>query len=401
MRITHLVARPTSSQPSAPRFRASHGIAAAMVALALSVSAALADDRGAGVNLVYGDATRSVSRDDSFSLSPPPFPLDSPLLERRFLRSALHECAYRQLGNNGFDYPATGPTLSDPGPALDVQLSPPPPVTVSPPVPSSAPPTVPPYVPPYVPPAARVTTLPSATLEAVSPSPSAQAAGLNFYARVDYFYWRESYDTYRLLDESGPLVTLGLMTQREGSRLRTEIFGGQVNYDGETMDGDPLKLNTDYLGCRIQYDLLCPFQHDPNSAFVLGLGTRLWDRKLRDGYTQAGDPVTGYDELWWMLYPTVGVETRRPMSPTSHWFASASLGVTGFTYERIGAFDVTLYPKMGPLVQVECGIQTPRLFLSVFFEVMQWYASNMQGPDLMYQPDSMRLTAGLNAGLHF
>jgi hypothetical protein len=32
---------------------------------------------------------------------------------------------------------------------------------------------------------------------------------------------------------------------------------------------------------------------------------------------------------------------------------------------------------------------------------MQFYASNAQGPDLLYQPDSMRLTAGLNAGIHF
>lgn len=371
----------------------------AVVALVLlSTCAALGDSGEVGVSGGSRNQTESC-QPDSLSLRPPAFPLDSPLAQRRFLRTALYECAYRDrelrvrnVGNNSFDYPAYSPAPASGSPSLDLDSATGAAPAISPPV--SVPLTTP-SVSSYTPPG------PSLSYNPPAPSLWEQASGLTFYARIDYYYWRESTDNYRLLEESGPLVTLGFTTLNEDRRLRAEVFGGQVQYDGSTMDYDPLKINTNYLGCRIQYDLLWPFQYDPNSAFVLGLGTRLWNRSLQDGVSQSGYDVTGYDELWWMLYPMVGLETRRPMGATSHWFASASLGVTGFTYERINEFDVTLYPKMGPMVQVEWGIQTPRLFVSLFLEVMQFYASNAQGPDLLYQPDSMRLTAGLNAGMHF
>lgn len=384
--------------------RATCWILAAVTVILLATCAALGDN---GEVSASGSARREAQarQPDWCSLRPPAFPLDSPLAQRRFWRIALYECAYREgdlrlgnVGNNSFDYPdpaysqapASGSPSFDLNPATGADRVTPPALSA----PLSAPP-----ISPYTPPGPPLSYTPP------DPSLLEQASGLSFYARADYYYWRESRDRYRLLEESGPLVTLGFTTQRDDRRLRAEVFGGQVQYDGATMDDDPLKINTNYLGGRIQYDLLWPFQHDPNSAFVLGLGTRLWNRSLLDGVSESGYAVTGYDEFWWMLYPMVGLETRRPMGSTSHWFASASLGITGFTYERIADFDVTLYPKMGPMVQVEWGIQTPRLFVSLFLEVMQFYASNSEATPLallpVYQPDSMRLTAGLNAGIHF
>ncbi len=368
-----------------------------MVGIGLTACAVWAGDHNPPSGLNGRILSALPAESDGFSLSPPSFPLDSPSAERRFRRCAVYECGYREdelhirpAGNSSFDYPAQSQPASGTLPVYGVRYSPPSACAVTPPAACAV-----------TPPGAATASCGAAACGAVEPGLMEQASGMTVYARVDYYYWRESIDKYRLLDESGPMVTLGLLTERDNRRLRAEIFGGQVEYDGETMGGDPLKIDTDYLGCRLQYDFLWPFQHDPNSAFVLGLGTRLWNRNLRDGTSQSGLDVIGYDETWWMLYPTLGLETRRPIGVNSHWFASTSLGVTGLTYERIDAFDLTLYPKMGPMVQIETGIQTPRLYLSVFFEVMQWYASNASGPDLLYQPDTVRLTAGLTGGVHF
>ena len=373
--------RPESLRKQNPtRIHQALWILTAIVGVALSAHDALAS--GPGLSLrPYAVGADGPADADRLVLSPPPFPLESPRAARLFLNRAMHECAFRVedppiwlVNSQGISATAPAQPVSQGSSMLNAPAQ------------------------------ASTTSLPQSSFAAPLTASSnlwERAMGVTWYARVDYFYWRESIDSARLLEESGPLVTLGILTQREDHRFRAELFGGEVEYDGQTTTGIPLENHTDYIGFRFQYDLLWPFAHDPNSAFVLGLGTRFWSRKLLDGETASGIPVIGYDETWWMLYPCFGLETRRPMGVNSLWFASASLGVTGFTYEYVDSYDVTLYPKMGPLVQAEAGIQTPRLFLSVFFELMQWYASNTQGDDLIYQPDSMRLTAGLNAGLRF
>lgn len=226
-----------------------------------------------------------------------------------------------------------------------------------------------------------------------------RARGAVWYARADYLQWRESADSRRILQESGPLVTVGFLRQRDASRWRAELFGGSVYYDGQTLDGEPLQSHTGYLGFRAEYDFLWALLRDPDAAMVLRLGTRFWNRALGNGSTESGIPVYGYDETWWTVYPGVGLETRRPLGTSSQWFATACLGVTAWTYEAVPAFDVALYPKPGPLLQLDLGIQTPRLLVWGFVELAQWYTSNASG--YVYQPDSTMFTAGLGGGLRF
>lgn len=232
-------------------------------------------------------------------------------------------------------------------------------------------------------------------------SPRQESAKNNLYVRVDYFDWRESEFSIRLLEETGPLVNLGYLRRTDAARFRAEFFGGAIHYDGATWDGEPITATSDYLGFRVQYDLLVPLACDPHTAFTLGLGTRLWNRNLHDGQTILGDPVYGYDETWWSVYPVVGLETRRPLGATTELVASATLGWTGFTYQWISEFDASLYPKMGPMAQAEIGLQGPRLSIAASIEWMQWYASGFSGTPQVYQPESRMFTIGLSGGYRF
>ena len=232
--------------------------------------------------------------------------------------------------------------------------------------------------------------------------PSSLSIGKNlWYARVDYYEWRESIDSVRLLRETGPLVTIGFFHRDEVSRFRAEIFGGRVDYDGHTMDGELLETNTDYIGFRAQCDLIWPLRTDAGTGFLVGLGTRLWNRNLADSQTASGVEVIGYNETWWTVYPYVGLESRQPMGTASELFATLIFGYTAFTHESVPEFDVILYPKMGPMIQAECGIQGQWISVSAFFEVMQWYTSDTQGPMFTFQPESVMVTVGLNAGVRF
>jgi hypothetical protein len=221
------------------------------------------------------------------------------------------------------------------------------------------------------------------------------------YVRVDYFNWRESLFSQKLLEETGPLVNLGYLRYDEIGRFRTEIFGGRVDYDGATMDGIPIGSKTDYFGFRLQYDFLWSLGPQTGTSFLLGIGTRFWMRGLRDTTTADGQPVIGYDEMWCTVYPLLGIETRQPLGLRAEWFASAALGWTGFTYERVKLFDADLYPRMGPLAQAEIGLRGQQFSVSVFAEWMQWYTSGFSDNSLVFQPDSRLLLFGVSGGYRF
>ena len=167
------------------------------------------------------------------------------------------------------------------------------------------------------------------------------------------------------------------------------------------MDGDPLKTYTNHIGFRAEYDLAWALQCDPNSAVTVGLGTRFWNRSVQDGTTDSGIPVQGYDETWWALYPCVGLETRGPLGCFGQWFGSATLGVTAFTYEHVPVFSVELVSQARPLGTSGTRHPVQAILLSGFFQLMQFYASNVTGNGDYFQPDSLMLIAGISGGVRF
>ncbi len=81
------------------------------------------------------------------------------------------------------------------------------------------------------------------------------------------------------------------------------------------------------------------------------------------------------------------------------FFGSARMGATALTHEHVSWDDVTLYPEMGFLGQLELGLRGPRLFLSGYFEAMTWGESDVVRE--CWQPRSAMITVGLRSGFRF
>lgn len=221
--------------------------------------------------------------------------------------------------------------------------------------------------------------------------------------RIDYFHWNERLDGRDFVNESGPLVTLSYVRRVGPERFRAELFGGSVEYSAEMDCGgtpDPLLSDTNYMGVRGEYDLVYDPEWWPIASLFVGAGTRFWFRDLPDATTASGIPIWGYQETWWTVFPYVGLETRRsPDVCDLEFFGSGRIGATAVTYEHVSWDDVTLYPKLGVMGQLELGLRGPRLFLSGYFEAMTWGESDVVRD--CWQPRSAMITVGLRSGFRF
>ena len=188
--------------------------------------------------------------------------------------------------------------------------------------------------------------------------------------RVEYFHWNERIGGTDFVNEDGALFTLGYSRQIGIERFRAELFGGDVHYDGYDQTGTAtMASNTGYLGLRGEYEMvLAPAAWEGRVAFLAGLGTRFWIRDLHDGSDDQGNPVFGYQETWWTIYPYLGLETHLPLGDDMDWYSESRIGTTALTYQfattgsvpRSGGSDsrAALVAQAGHLCQH--GNRTPR-----------------------------------------
>ena len=218
-----------------------------------------------------------------------------------------------------------------------------------------------------------------------------------WYTRVDYFHWTERYHARNLLDEQGPLFTLGYTHQWGDMRVRAEIFGGDVQYTGAAQYPNgttiPLTNRTIYYGGRAEYDFFCNLRNHPWIQLFFGLGIRCWDRDLPNS-NAGGVPVQGYNETWFTFYPYIGFETRR--DPTRAWefYGRARIGVLAWNFNYAGG-DM-LYPRPGVTALLEEGVRIRNFTLTGWAETFGWARSGVH--DGYLQPNSTMLTVGVKAG---
>jgi hypothetical protein len=224
-----------------------------------------------------------------------------------------------------------------------------------------------------------------------------------WYTRVDYFHWNERVDGADFVNEYGTLVSLGYENRIDRQRYRGELFGATMMYVGSSQSPGfpdvPLYSTTKYLGFRLEYDLLFEPEGLPQVSFFAGLGTRFWIRDMPDDFDVNGDPVSGYQETWWTIYPYIGIEKRRTHDEGLEFYYSARIGCTPITYQRVVDFDTTLYPQCGLTGNLEAGIRSRRFLLSAYFEAMSWTQSDVVRGSL--QPASSFTTIGFKAGYCF
>jgi len=257
--------------------------------------------------------------------------------------------------------------------------------------------------PPYLDPNSQKYTGPTIIREQVPAPVEQHFLESTWYTRIDYFHWNERFFGQDVVNESGPLVTLGYQRRFDHERFRAELFGGSVDYSGGAIDNngnvEPLDNITNYVGVRAEYDLLLEPETLENVSFFVGIGTRIWNRDLPETVTASGALVDATQEDWFTFYPYLGIERRRTRQGGLEAYWMARIGFTALTLERSTDNNAAIYPKAGITAQLEGGVRGKHFFASAFSEVMYWNQSSVSAGWL--QPASTMVTVGLRTGSNF
>ncbi len=237
-------------------------------------------------------------------------------------------------------------------------------------------------------------------------TPALAANETDIYLKVESFTWKEFNDSGRqFVKESGPIYGLGVsgkadITSALTLKSKGELFGGRVNYDGQTQAGAPLKTKTDYFGMKIEGDLGWKFIVAEKSSLepFAGLGWRRWRRDIKDTSN-----ATGGEELWSSIYARLGIRGDLAFSEKVKAFAEGGVKLPIYNQNKTNIIDVTLKPGNEASVFAEAGFKWAKLKASLFYEGMRFSKSApVSGIDfIVWQPESKADIYGVNAGVAF
>lgn len=252
------------------------------------------------------------------------------------------------------------------------------------------------------------------SLSCAVPASAASLEEMTPFLSGQRFTWEEHSDGRRLLKESGQLFSGGVVVGAATDfsltlRGKAEIFGGQVDYDGETQAPDPFPVQTEvnYFGFRNQFDLgyrllSGNLQVEPFS----GVGHRWWLRDLENSTSTTGQSVSGYTEMWQTGYGRLGARGRYQIPSGVSLFAEGGAiypFYTGNTVDFVGSGETTFRPRSKVSGFAEAGASWRRLKLSVYYEGFRWRESPVKavGNQFFFQPESSSDILGLNLGWTF
>ena len=239
------------------------------------------------------------------------------------------------------------------------------------------------------------------------------------YAAVSYFIWEEYDNGEKLLEETGPLYAAGgklriPITGALAADFRGEIFGGRVDYDGQTWDGDPITTDTDYVGVKLEADLGWDLIVSEKTVFApfAGLGARIWERELQntlfwDEAEQQTQIAVGYKEYWQNYYARLGVDASHAFSDRVSVFGTAALKIPMYTENEVEltrSLDLELEPGNRYAAYAELGLSIGRIRVSAFYEGLRFSESDPEYGynDLWFiQPKSEADIYGIQAGWVF
>jgi len=236
------------------------------------------------------------------------------------------------------------------------------------------------------------------------------AADIDLYAQVQSFTWKEFAKGSRLLKEEGPIYgvegSVQLPIRRFALKGRGEVFGGSIDYKGETWGGDPVRTDSNYFGFKLEGDFGWVFPIGERASLdpFAGLGYRWWLRDLESTHE-----ATGYLENWSSLYLRLGGRGDYRFGKSVKTFAEASVKFPIYNENtaylgEVGLEDVTVNPGRRPWFFAEAGIKYSLFRLSIFYEGMRFSRSGVVAIDHelgVYQPKSTADIFGLNLGVSF
>ncbi len=245
----------------------------------------------------------------------------------------------------------------------------------------------------------------------------ATATESDVYLKVESFTWKEHKGGALFVEESGKIYGIGSAIKFYPFRqltlkVRSELFGGQVDYDGRTWGGVPVKSNTNYLGFKVEGDAGWKFMVAEKTSVepFAGLGYRWWIRDIESVPTVA----IGYTENWRSLYARLGVRGDHNLSKHARLFAEGGVKLpiqnrNTADLTVVGLNEVTVEPGKRASVFAEVGAKFKFLRASVFYEGMRFSESPaviagvdpILGPIWVWQPESKADMFGVNIGITF
>ena len=144
------------------------------------------------------------------------------------------------------------------------------------------------------------------------------------YHSIESFTWREYSGGSKLLEEEGAIFGVGAAVTYDPLKTaagfltirgRGELFGGDVDYDGQTQPPNSLPVKTDVVYFGTTEELSTGWSFPVGSALVepfAGIGHRWWLRDLQDSTARntsgASVAVQGYTEQWQTIYSKFGMD---------------------------------------------------------------------------------------------
>lgn len=246
------------------------------------------------------------------------------------------------------------------------------------------------------------------------PASAASLDEVTPYFSSQYFTWEEHSDGRRILKERGPLfsggILLGGITDFSLTlRGKAALFGGVVDYDGETQKPNPVPVRTDvaYFGTLQQFDVGYRFSSgnvrvEPFAA----LGYRWWLRDLHNATSVTGQPVSGYTEWWQVGYGRLGARGRYLMQSGVSVFAEGGATYPFYVANSVifASSGTTTFRPVGELSGfAETGIAWSKLKLTLSYEGLRFSQSPVKFADNRYflQPDSSSDIFGVSLGWAF
>ncbi len=236
----------------------------------------------------------------------------------------------------------------------------------------------------------------------------------DIFLKTDIFSWKEYDNTGELLlEESGPIFGIGSATKFDFDpmtlKLGAVMYGGMVDYDGQTQAGAPVETRTDYMGVKFGIDFGWKFMLAEMTSFesFVGPAANCWGRDIR-----STDNAAGYFERWWSIYTRLGLRGDHAFPGKLGIFAEGGIKLPVYNENRVdwrsfGWGRITVKPGRKETFFAEAGFRWENLKAALFYENMKFPKSApvkkyVSGRTLtVWQPRSEADIIGMNIGLVF
>ena len=133
------------------------------------------------------------------------------------------------------------------------------------------------------------------------------------YFRIEYLQWSTQDKGQNVESNHGALYALGWTRRFDAERVRLEFFGGDTTWAGFDANAGWLTSDVETLGFRGEYEYCWPIFGAPphHFDFLMGIGTQVWLRDIKDAAASDGSIYQIWEETWWTIYPYIGLERRR------------------------------------------------------------------------------------------